>query len=119
MKPKDRKARDSADEPPIDASFARVVDAFANDRHVTSGKMMASVGLKVKGKIFVMMVKGNFVAKLPKARVDELVQSGKGVYFDPRHDGRLMKEWVVFTGATRSWVEIAREAHAFVKGGDA
>lgn len=32
--------------------------------------------LNVNGKIFAMLVKGKFVAKLPKARVDELVGGG-------------------------------------------
>jgi hypothetical protein len=39
-----------------------------------------------------MLVKGRFVAKLPRGRVDELVSGGSGEYFDPGH-GRLMKEW--------------------------
>ncbi len=58
--------------------FQRVINAFAGDPQVTSGKMMGSVGLKVNGKIFAMLVKGKFVAKLPKEAVDELVQSGTG-----------------------------------------
>src|SRR5262245_17574387 len=68
----------------IDPRFAAVMAAFADDRLVTSGKMMASVGLRVKGKTFSMMVKGRFVAKLPRSRVDELVERGLGEYFDPR-----------------------------------
>ncbi len=73
--------------------FQRVINAFAGDPQVTSGKMMGSVGLKVNGRIFAMLVKGKFVAKLPKDAVDELVQSGTGEYFEPGH-GRLMKQWV-------------------------
>jgi len=68
----------------------------------------------VKGKIFAMLVKGKFVAKLPKKRVDELVRLGKGENFDPGH-GRLMKEWIALDGGTTSWVELAREAHRFVR----
>ena len=78
---------------------------------------MASVGLRVNGKIFAMMVRGKFVAKLPGERVDELVQSGMGAYFDPRHDGRLMKEWIELKGAKPPWIELAKEAHRFVKAG--
>ncbi|HZM16740.1 MAG TPA: TfoX/Sxy family protein [Candidatus Krumholzibacteria bacterium] len=100
----------------MDPAFARVVEAFARDRQVTTGKMMASVGLKVNGKIFAMMVKGRFVAKLSKDRVEELVRAGVGERFDPRGDGRLMKEWVVLTGAKPPWIELAREAHRFVRG---
>jgi TfoX/Sxy family transcriptional regulator of competence genes len=101
--------------PNVDPRFAPVVEAFVKDRQVTYGKMFASMGLKINGKIFAMHVKGRFVAKLPRERVDELVRQGKGEYFDPGH-GRLMKEWVALTGDTPSWVELAREAHRFVKG---
>jgi hypothetical protein len=100
-----------------DPRFAPVVDAFANERHVTyGGKGFGSSGLKVHGKLFAMISsKGKFVAKLPRDRVDELVRLGKGEYFDPGH-GRLMKEWIALDGATSSWVELAREAHRFVMG---
>jgi TfoX/Sxy family transcriptional regulator of competence genes len=100
----------------VDPKFAAVVAAFAGDRHVTTGKMMASVGVKVNGKIFAMIVRGKLVAKLPRDRVDELVQSGVGEYFDPRRDGRLMKEWIQLRGTKPSWIELAKEAHRFVSG---
>ena len=58
--------------------------------------------------------KGKFVVKLPKERVDELVASGQGEYYDPGH-GRLMKEWVVVTSGKKAWVELAKEAHRFVR----
>src|SRR5262245_47927039 len=102
----------------IDPSFQPVVDAFAKDRRVSCGKMMASVGLKLNGKIFAMLVRGKFVAKLPKERVDELVRSKRGDYFDPRKDGRLMKEWVVLRGSRPSWIELAKQAQRFVGGKD-
>jgi len=108
-------AKTPAEGAEVDPRFAPVVEAFAKDRQVTCGKMMASVGLKVNGKIFAMMVKGRFVAKLPRERVDDLVRSGKGEYFDPRHDGRLMKEWIVLAGGTPPWIQLAKEAHRFVR----
>ena len=98
----------------VDPAFAKVVETFAKVRGVTYGKMFASRGLKVNGKIFAMHAKGKFVAKLPADRVDELVRTGKGEYFDPGH-GRLMKEWVALAGAQLSWVGLAKEAHQFVK----
>jgi hypothetical protein len=94
-----------------------VIDAFARDRGVTSGTMMASVGLKVGGKIFAMLVRGDLVVKLPRERVTELVDADLGRQFDPRRDGRLMKEWVVLAGDDLPWVEVAREAYDFVGGG--
>ena len=77
---------------------------------------MASLGLRVGGKIFAMLVRGDLVVKLPRARVDALVAAGQGQAFDPRRDGRLMKEWLVFRGDDPSWLDLAREAHAFVGG---
>ena len=101
-----------------DPNFAPVAKAFANDRQVTAGMMMASYGLKVKGKIFAMWVGGQLVVKLPRQRVDEMVENGKGKRFDPGH-GRLMKEWVVVLAQKKSWVDIAKEAYRFVSRGKA
>lgn len=98
----------------VDPGFAPVADAFAGDPDVTSGRMMASFGLKVNGKIFVMHARGRFVAKLPKARVDELVGGGVGEPFDPGH-GRRMKEWISIEPGRADWVALAREAYRFVK----
>ena len=85
-----------------------MVRAFAGEPGVTvvPGWGQGGIVLKRGGKIFAMLVRGQFVAKLPKARVDALVDSGAGVRFDPRRDGRVMKEWVpVEVGAARQWVE--------------
>jgi hypothetical protein len=72
--------------------------------------------LSVKGKIFAMFVKGRFVAKLPRDRVEEIVAGGFGTHFDPGH-GRLMKEWVSVDEEGPPWLGLAREAHRFVKAG--
>jgi hypothetical protein len=69
----------------------------------------------VDDKIFAMMSsRGNFVVKLPKERVSELVGAGRGEYFDPGR-GKLMKEWLV-VGGRMNWRELAAEALAFVGG---
>ena len=102
----------------VDPRFAPVAAAFVKDRHVShgEGKGFGSGALKVNGKIFAMMSsKGKFVVKLPKERVDELVASGKGEYFDPGR-GRLMKEWFAAGSGGATWVQLAREAYTFVKG---
>lgn len=101
-------------------AYAKVVKAFARDKHVTPpkpGKGFGSGALKVRGSIFAMMSsKGEFVVKLPKARVDALVAAGKGAYFGPGH-GRLMKEWLEMTAGQAQWVKLAREARDFVAAG--
>ena len=100
----------------LDPSFSPIAEAFAEDRQVSRGKMFGAAGLKVNGKVFAMIVKDRFVAKLPKARVDDLVGAGRGERFDPGH-GRLMKEWVSVPARRASWLDLAREAHRFAKGG--
>lgn len=103
--------------PKIDLRFRPVVDAFAADRQIShgEGKGFGSGALKANGKIFAMMSsKGEFVVKLPKKRVDELVSGGKGTRFDPGH-GRLMKEWMVANTGEVNWVELAKEAYDFVR----
>jgi TfoX/Sxy family transcriptional regulator of competence genes len=99
----------------IDPAFQAVASAFSQDSQVGLGRMFSSKSvLNVNGKIFAMLVKGRFVAKLPKDRVDALVRSGAGDYFDPGN-GRLMKEWVALADSSARWVALAKEAHAFVK----
>ena len=98
----------------IDPRFQPIVDAFIRKKDVTCGKMMSAVGLKAGGKIFAMFPRGEFVVKLPKARVDELVEAGKGRRFDPGH-GRLMKEWIVVAPGKADWLSLANEAFAYVR----
>jgi len=51
----------------IDPAFAQLRKNLAIALRVSCGKMMASVGLKVDGKIFAMVVRGSLVVKLPKS----------------------------------------------------
>jgi hypothetical protein len=58
--------------------------------------------------------RGQFVVKLPRRRVDELVAAGDGDRFDPGH-GRLMREWLALgPGSSLDWVGLASEAMEFV-----
>jgi hypothetical protein len=102
----------------VEPVFAPLVAAFAKNKDVILGKGWGAGNsvLKVKGKIFAMTVKGNLVAKLPKTRVADLVRDGAGVCFDPRGDGRLMKEWLVVEPGKADWLALAKEAHRFVRG---
>ncbi|GCE22384.1 hypothetical protein [Dictyobacter kobayashii] len=77
-------------------------------------KSFGSSGLKFQNKIFAMLVRGRLVVKIPKSRVDALVAFGAGERFDPRRDGRLMKEWFVLAPSSElSWLALAQEALAF------
>jgi len=100
-----------------DEVFARIVSGLRAEPRVTETKMFGSQGLKVGGKVFGMLYKGELVVKLPQDRVQKLVQSGAGRYFDPGH-GRLMKEWVsVGPSASSQWMALAKEGRDFVAAG--
>src|SRR4051794_21978356 len=60
-----------------------------------------------------MFPRGELVVKLPKARVDELVDAGAGRRFDPGH-GRVMKEWIVVAPGKADWLALANEAFAYL-----
>ncbi len=73
--------------------------------------------LKSKRKMFVMLSKGNFVAKLPKERVEELITSGDGLSYDPG-TGKTMKEWIIIPPtSSEEWIKYAQEAKEFVTKG--
>jgi hypothetical protein len=72
-------------------------------------------GLRVNGKIFAMLVRGELVVKLPREQVDALVDSGKAERFDPGR-GKRMKEWATLHGPEKEWLGLVREAHRFVAG---
>jgi hypothetical protein len=75
----------------------------------------ASPGLRVGSRTFAMLRSGELVVKLPEQRVDELVGSGIGARFDPRRDGRLMREWVTIPARHgQQWELLAGEALRFV-----
>jgi hypothetical protein len=102
----------------VDPRFASVVAAVAGKGGVTreSRQGFGSGALKVNGKIFAMMTPGaEFVVKIPKARVDELVNQGVGERFQP-DPGRMMKEWLALDGHPERWTDLAKEAYQFVKG---
>ena len=95
--------------------WERVAVSYLREPEVTAGTGFGrSRGLRVGGKIFAMLARGELVVKLPRERVDELVEAGIGDRFDPGH-GRLMKEWAsVPSAASRRWPALVAEARAFV-----
>jgi hypothetical protein len=81
------------------------------------GKGFGSSALKVNGRIFAMLSShGEFVVKLPRQRVAELVASGDAVHYDAGK-GRPMKEWLALPpGSPLDWSALADEALTFVRG---
>ena len=79
------------------------------------GKGFGSSALKTGGRIFAMLSsRGEFVVKLPAARVAELIASGLGGPYDAGK-GRPMKEWLAVPPCG-DWEALAGEALAFVSG---
>jgi hypothetical protein len=110
------KRRRSSEDADIDPRLAALARAFEDDPRVELLRRMSSFTLCVSKKIFVMLVRGSLVAKLPSDRVTALVDAGKGERFDPRGDGRVMREWIVLNDEAPPWRTIAKEAHRFVSG---
>ena len=106
-----------------DERFSALVESFRGRPGVEPPSLpgrgrpkFGDAGLKVKGHNFAMLVRGTLVLKLPKSRVDALVDAGEGTRFDPRKNGRVMKEWLVLSPSSRlEWNTLAEEALAFVR----
>lgn len=99
--------------------YAALAKEFARKPRVTQGgsKGFGSGALKIDGNIFAMLTsKGEFVVKLPPARVEELLKQRRGQRFDPGHHGRLMKQWFVVTDEKIDWTELANEASQYCGG---
>jgi hypothetical protein len=97
--------------------YDELVEEFARVKGVTPPGETAGFGsgaLRINGKIFAMFVRGRLVLKLPKLRVDELVEAGEGDRFDA-NKGTPMKEWLSLDPASRlAWRGLSEEAFAFV-----
>lgn len=97
--------------------FKKVASAMRQNPEVSLGatKGFGSSALTVGGRIFAMLApKHGFVVKLPKTRVDELVDRGEGTRFEPGAN-RVMKEWfAVDTESDLDWTALASEAMKFV-----
>ena len=94
--------------------YALLVRAFMGRPGVTQGgRGFGATALRTGGRIFAMLSsRDEFVVKLPRARVDELVAAGEGARFEPG-TGRVMKEWLAMRpDSTLEWEGLAAEALA-------
>src|SRR5262249_8050510 len=98
--------------------FAPWAQAFLGGPNVTQeGKGFSASALKVDGRIFAMLSsRSEFVVKLPRKRVVELIDSGDGRTFNAGK-GRPMTEWLILPPMSRrDWTSVAEEGFAFVGG---
>ena len=101
---------------PAEDRYARLTQAFVGRPNVTrEGKGFGASALKVDARIFAMLSsRSEFVVKLPRRRVVELIECGDGHAFDAGK-GRPMKEWLIIPPtSTLDWTSVAEEALAFV-----
>ena len=77
------------------------------------GRGFGSDAIKINNRIFAMLAGGRLVVKLPRARVTELIDTGRGEPFDAGK-GTPMKEWVTLTRDEEECRALVVEALAFV-----
>ena len=96
--------------------FWDLIAALAQeDPRVEEGTIMGGRCARVAGEFLALVdFKGSgLVVKLPKARVDELVERGIGQPFAPA--GKVFREWLsVPKRDRRRWRSLLREGIAFV-----
>jgi hypothetical protein len=98
-------------------AFDRIAERYLPLPGVTEGTGFGgSTGLRAGGKIFAMVVRGALVVKLPRERVNALVEAGTGERFQPG-TGRTMTEWASVGGEhLGDWEDLVAEAYEFVGG---
>jgi len=98
------------------AVFWELADELAEqDPRVVEGTIMNGRCLRVGAEFLALCdYKGSgLVVKLPRARVDDLIEQGRGRPFGPA--GRVFREWVsVPTIDRRLWRKLLREGVAYV-----
>ena len=111
-----RDHRRMADASPL---FDEVLEALQADPAVRRGMTFGHRAAKIGRKVFACDADGDLVVKLGRERVDELVNAGRAVRFDPM-GGRPMRDWAQVPapdGDVRPWVALAEEAKLLVADG--
>jgi hypothetical protein len=101
---------------PDETLFWDLIDELrAEDPRVGEGTIMGGRCARVAGEFLALVdFKGSgLVVKLPKDRVDALVEQGAGQPFAPA--GKVFREWVSVPARDRGrWRSLLREGMAFV-----
>ena len=95
--------------------YSEIKAHFATDPEVEVLKGRGAQGIKREGKLFVMFMKGDLIVKLPEHRVNEIIDIGDGVSFDPG-TGKPMKNRVLIPARKRDmWIKYSIEAKNHAK----
>lgn len=98
--------------------YEELIDGLVGTSGVTPPRGGGGFGrsaVRFQEKIFVMLVRGRLVLKLPASRVADLVDAGDGDWFDA-NKGTPMREWLsVDPACDRPWLPLATEALDFAR----
>jgi len=98
-----------------DALFWDVAQPLLAEGKAVEGELMRSQCIRV-GKEFLAMPEyttGDLVVKLPRERVDELIEAGTGLAFAPAK--KVFREWVQVPARNEElWTQLLDEGYAFV-----
>jgi hypothetical protein len=103
-----------ADHDPAGFFWETAAAALAHD-DVTTGTMMGFPCLRVSGAFFASCDRrsGDLIVKLPRQRVEQLIEAGAGQPFAPA--GRTFREWVLIDDRHQArWATLIDEARLFV-----
>ena len=76
-------------------------------------------GLRHRGHIFAMLIRGELVVKLAPGRVTQLIAAGRGHAFDAGK-GRPLRAWLAVSfrpGAAAGWADLVDEAFEAARSG--
>jgi hypothetical protein len=102
----------------VEKRYEDLIDGLVGTAGVTppqGGSGFGRSAVRFQKKIFVMLVRGRLVLKLPADRVDALIAAGEGVRFDA-NKGTPMKEWFSLDPESGlPWLPLAHEALDFAR----
>jgi hypothetical protein len=98
--------------------YQEIVKVFLKNLKVSvpqNKKGFGSTALWTGRKMFAFLTsKKKLAVKLPKDRVDILVESGRGERLDPGH-GRPMREWFALDSPSKAeWIDLAGESMEYL-----
>jgi hypothetical protein len=96
-------------------TWSDIAARFAGHDDVATGTWFGMACLKVGGKVFAALWQGDLVVKLAGEAHGEALQIPGARPFDPRGQGRTMREWVqIPADHSSAWSELIRQAQAYV-----
>jgi hypothetical protein len=95
--------------------YADVREHFTGVEGVKVNSGRGSQGLKVKGKMFAMFYKGDLLVQLAPLRVQQVIDAGEGLAFDPG-TGKAMADRVLIPESKKeSWIRFCEESKRFAE----